>query len=364
MAQEILAPRSANLHLREAFNHDAWKRLPETGLWQVPLSNPRDEDTWRAFSEQLCLLAEHGEDLGFVLSAIAHAGLLRALLTHGTEPQRSRWLPRLTGGEIACTALTEPRGGSDVSGTTTSARRDGSAYRLTGFKDHITNGPVADFGLVLGRLEGLPERRDITLFLVDLRRPGVTHGDHESLMGLRTSPTGSLRFDDVLVDGDCVLGRPGEGLATLYDIISYDRLLYGLVAAASLKPRLRDALRHCQEREAFGSPIADHQYVQGRLTDITLAIRTAEAVSWDAHERLFTAAPDAAMACSMAKLIGSTRLVESAQDLLCLHGHLGYLRGPTTRFVQDALGTLIAGGTSEMQRKNIFSQLVLSEGAV
>ncbi|XIE81675.1 acyl-CoA dehydrogenase family protein [Streptomyces sp. SBR177] len=99
------------------------------------------------------------------------------------------------------------------------------------------------------------------------------------MLGLRTSPTGALHLDDVFLPEEAVLGRPGEGLATLYDIISFDRALYGLVAAAYLEPRLDAVLRFSREREAFGAPILDHQYVQGRITDIRITIETARAVS-------------------------------------------------------------------------------------
>jgi alkylation response protein AidB-like acyl-CoA dehydrogenase len=136
------------------------------------------------------------------------------------------------------------------------------------------------------------------------------------------------------------------------------RLLYGLVAAAALKPVLGRAIEYAHQRTAFGASIIDYQYVQLRLTDTAIAIHTAESIGWDAHERLFRGDKHAVMACSIAKLIGSRHLSTSAQDLLCVYGHLGFMRGPASRFLRDAIGTLIAGGTSEMQRKNIFNQMI------
>jgi isovaleryl-CoA dehydrogenase len=362
VARQMLAPEAEQHDRRATFNHAAWQALADTGFWRVPLPPPEGGMgcSWRTFSELVCLLAEHGEDFGFVLSVIAHAGLVRAMSRYGTAVQRDRWLPSLVSGAVGCTALTEPRGGSDVAGTATVAVPAGAGYRLSGTKQHITNAPVADVALVLGRAAGLPARRDITLFMVDCHAPGVRRGSHEDLLGLRSSPTGALELAEVALDEHSVLDRPGHGLATLYNIISYDRLMYGLVAAAALRPMLREATEYAQRRTAFGSPIADHQYVQLRLTDTAIAIHTAESIAWDAHERLFSDDERTVMACSIAKLVGSRHLAASAQDLMCVYGHLGYVDGRASRFLRDAMGTLIAGGTSEMQRKNIFNQMIKS----
>ncbi|KOX05795.1 acyl-CoA dehydrogenase [Micromonospora sp. NRRL B-16802] len=292
---------------------------------------------------------------------IAHAGFVRALVEHGTAWHHRTVLPSLLNGAVGATALTETQGGSDVARIRTQAQADGDGWVLSGSKDHITNAPVADRALILARVPELG-RRDITLFVLNLHSPGVRRGDPERLLGLRTSPTGALHLDDVRLPAEAVLGRPGDGLSTLYDIISFDRALYGLVAAAYLEPRLDEVVRYTRERQAFGSPIIDHQYVQGRLTDIRIAIEVSRALALAGIEALVRRDPQASLRCSVAKLLGSEGLVESAQNLMRLRGHLGYMRGDTTRDLQDALGTLIAGGTSEMQRKNILNQMLSNRG--
>ncbi|MER5980639.1 acyl-CoA dehydrogenase [Streptomyces sp. NPDC001857] len=260
-------------------------------------------------------------------------------------------------GAVGATALTEPQGGSDVARTRTMARRSETGWTLNGFKDHITNAPVADRALILGRVPDLG-RRDITLFVVNLHSKGVTRGTAEELLGLRTSPTGSLTLDDVELHEAAPLGEPGNGLNVLYDIISYDRALYGLVAAAFLEPQLQQAIEFTREREAFGAPILQHQYVQQRLTNIRITIEVARATALAGIDSLVAREPEASLRCSVAKFTGSEGLVEAATDLMRLHGHYGYMRGRYTRLVQDALGTLIAGGTTEMQRKNILNQML------
>lgn len=358
-AARYIAPRSAQAYDAEVLDRLAWRRLATQGLWRigVPSKMGGTGGSWKDLALAVAGIARGGGDLGFTLSLVAHAGLVRALVVHGTSWHQRHVLPPLLRGAIGATALTETHGGSDVARTRTEGRQVEGGWLLQGSKDHITNAPVADRALVLGRIPALG-KRDITLFLVNLRSPGVRRGAAERLLGLRTSPTGALHFDDVFLPEPAVLGVPGEGLSTLYDIISFDRALYGLVAAAYLEPRLEEVLRFCTQREAFGSSIIDHQYVQGRITDVRITIEVARAVSLASIDALVDRDPEAALRCSVAKLIGSEGLVEATQNLMRLQGHVGYMRGTTSRDLQDALGTLIAGGTTEMQRKNILNQML------
>jgi isovaleryl-CoA dehydrogenase len=364
LAHQLISGRSAQAYEAEVLDLPAWRHLAANGIWRlgVPVRLGGSGGTWRDLALAISGVASGSDDLGFTLSLIAHAGLVRALVTHGTEWHHRHVLPPLMNGAIGATALTETQGGSDISRIRTEAKAAEGGWLLTGSKDHITNAPVADLALILGRVPALG-RRDITLFVADLRSRGVSRGKPEQLLGLRTSPTGSLHFDQVLVQEPAVLGPAGDGLTTLYDIISFDRALYGLVAAGYLEPRLKDVINFARGREAFGSPIIDHQYVQGRITDIRIAIEVARATALAGIDALVDGDPEASLRCSVAKLVGSEGLVASVQNIMRLKGHAGYMRGDGTRDIQDALGTLIAGGTSEMQRKNILNRTLASLGA-
>lgn len=364
LARTHVAPRAEGAYEAEILDRLSWQRLADNGLWRtgVPEQLGGTGGTWRDLALDIAEIARHGDDLGFVLSLIAHAGLVRALVEHGNEFHHRTVLPSLMKGAVGATALTEPHGGSDVSRTRTTAERTADGWTLSGLKDHITNAPVADRALILGRVPALG-RRDITLFVVNLHARGVRRGPAEELFGLRTSPTGSIALDGVELPEYCVLGEPGEGLRTLYDVISFDRALYGLVIAAFLEPQLERVITFARSREAFGTPIIEHQYVQGRITDIRITIELAKATALSGIDALVAGDDQASLRCSVAKLVGSEGLVDAAQNLMRLQGHAGYMRGPLTRVVQDALGTLIAGGTSEMQRKNILNQMLAQQPA-
>ena len=178
------------------------------------------------------------------------------------------------------------------------------------------------------------------------------------MFGNRTSPTGPINFDELAIGADQVLGEPGDGLRLTYATIALDRLLYGVVGAAYLESLMRDAMDFAHHRTAFGSPIADYQYVQRRITNIKLAIESTRWVSYAALGALMEDQPEAALMSSTAKLIGSESLAGAALDVMQIFGHAGYEVSRHSRNVQDALGTLIAGGTSDIQRKNIFTQMV------
>ncbi|HEX2051152.1 MAG TPA: acyl-CoA dehydrogenase family protein [Actinomycetota bacterium] len=337
----------------------AWKELARLGMWRIPVPASMGGDglTWREFAVALEGLASSTRDLGFLLSLVAHAGVVRAVVNLGTDEQRERFLPVLLSGGVASTALTEATGGSDVARIRCHARRDGERYVMSGEKQHITNAPVADVALVLARIPELAPH-DITIFLVESSLRGVARGEPEHMFGNRTSPTGPLVFEEVELGPEHVLGEPGGGLQSIYNIICLDRVLYGVIAAGFIEPMLNDALRYAHERHAFKTAIANHEYVQGRLTELRVTMDTVRAISFTGIEQLLDDDPRASATCSIAKLVGCEGLCQATQHAMNIFGHVGYMHGPIAIAVGDALGTRIAGGTAEMQRKNIFNQMV------
>lgn len=344
----------------DGFDHAGWSAISDAGLWRLPV--PRElggyGHSWWEFVAAVEGLASTADDLGFLLSIVAHVGGLRVLMDRGEPAQKARFLPQLMEGRVASTAITEPTGGSDVARMTLAARpgADGR-LGLWGRKVHITNAPVADVMIAVGRMEGLPAKRDISLFIVERHAGGIETGTPESMLGNRTSPTGEIRFEGAPIHPVNILGRPGDGLAVLYDMISLDRLLYGILAAAYVEPWLRRTLDRAGARHAFGRPIKGHQHVQQRLVDIKIRIETSRCIAYAALDRLIARHPEASLMCSIAKLVGTEGLWATAQDVMMLFGHAGYEEGEIARLLRDACGTRIAGGTSDIQKVNIFNQL-------
>ncbi len=356
---EQVAGRAINLRASGGLDRTSWEAVSSRGLWQLPVATEFGGlgRSWWEFAAGLEGLSSTARDLGFLLSAIAHAGAIRVISEFGTRDQKARFLPRLVRGEVASTATTESQGGSDVARTRTSAEAVGNTLYLSGQKSHITNAPVAGIFVVLGRIPSLGDKRDITLFLLDRSDPGLMTLPAETMLGNATSPTGDLVLDSVSIEERHILGPAGDGLSILYSMLCLDRLLYGLVASAYAVPLLEEALAFAGSRQSFNRPLSEHQYVQDKIVQIKTNMEVARFISYAALERMLDGHADASLLCSIAKLVGTEGLWQSAQEFMQLHGHEGYVEGPVAWVLKDVVATRIAGGTNEMQKVNIFKQL-------
>ena len=355
--RDVVAPASAERDDAGAFDPACWKALAGEDFWPALTGPDRGAAVWD-FLAGLEGLALGADDPGFLLSVVAHAGLVQVLCAHGSAEQRERVLPRLLTGTVGATAVTESTGGSHLSSIRTRAAVAGEGlWELTGTKTHITNAPVADLVLVVGRLDGIGDR-DVTLFLLDRDRPGLRTGDPEDLLGQRTSPTGTVGMDRVPVTAEDLVGDPGRGMRTLHSFLALDRLMYGVTVAAHLESLLPRAVAHVTERRSFGVPLADHQFVQDKLVTIRTAVETARHLSYAAADALVRGDDTASALASCAKLAASEGGVQAALELVQLFGHAGYARGGMERTLRDVVGIRIAGGTTEMQKKNVANDVL------
>lgn len=354
----LLSERASRTTEDNEFDIKGWIELSNEGLWRLPVPDQYGglDGTWWDFAAALEGLASTVGDLGFLLSIIAHVGCIRALLLYGSELQKARFLPDLLNSGIGATAITEEGGGSDVARIQTCANQWERGYRIMGEKAHITNAPITTTFVLVGRIPQLGEH-DITLFLLSRGIPGISFGDPEQMFGNSSSPTGEIILRDVDIDETRVLGPKGNGLQLLYNIISLDRMLYGLMAKPYIDPYLNEALSYIHERRAFKKVLGEHQYVQQKIVDIKIALEVSQYVSYAALEKLIENHPEASMLCSMAKLLGTEGMVMVATHLMQLFGHTGYMEGHITKLMRDVMGTRIAGGTSDIQRINIFNRI-------
>ncbi|MEM7168543.1 MAG: acyl-CoA dehydrogenase family protein [Pseudomonadota bacterium] len=354
-----VARRAPDLRGPGGLDHAAWRALTDAGLWQLPISRDLGGmgQSWWEFVAGFEGLASTARDLGFLLSVLAHAGALRVVSEAGSDAQKEKFLPRLMRGDVASTAATEVHGGSDVSRVQTAASIAGNELALSGRKTHITNAPIAEIFVIVGRVPSLGAKKDITLFLLDRQASGLSTGTPEELLGHRTSPTGDIFLDKVPIGEENILGPAGDGLTLLYQMLSFDRTLFGLISGSYARPIVQDALALTASRESFGRPLQEHQYVQDKIVRMKTNMEIARFVSYAALDELLRGRTNAALLSSIAKLVGSEGLCESAQEFLQLQGHAGYMEGEAGWIVRDTLATRIAGGTNEMQKVSIFNQL-------
>jgi alkylation response protein AidB-like acyl-CoA dehydrogenase len=351
--------RASRFRQRIELDREMWAEVAAAGLFALPVAPEYGGQGkgWWSFAAAMEGLSSSAGDLGFLLSVIAHMGAIRILSEEGSEEQKRAYLPRLVAGEVASTATTEATGGSDVARIQASAREDGSALRLTGVKKHITNAPVADIFVILGRIPSLGEKRDITLFLMDREAPGLKTGPAEDTLGNTSSPTGDIILDNVLIGPGNIIGEAGDGLNSLYSMLTLDRLLYSLVAAGYLEPMVEEALRFSSQRSSFGRSLSEHQYVQDKIVLMKVSMEQSRQLAYAALDRMIHNHRDMLLMGSLAKLVGTEGLWQSAGEFLQLQGHQGYMQGLAAQILSDTAAVRIAGGTSEMQKINIFNQL-------
>jgi isovaleryl-CoA dehydrogenase len=354
-----VADRASNSRKERQFDLTSWKELAASGFFKlsVPAEYGGTGATWWDFAAAFEGLSTTSGDLGFLLSIIAHMGAIRIISEKGSEEQKQIYLPRLATGTIAATAATEETGGSDVSRIKTKATEIGSSLTLNGTKKHITNAPIADVFVIVGRLASLPEKRDMTLFIIE-RSPGLTTAPAELMFGNETSPTGDILIRDVTLTSRNVIAPAGEGLQQLYSMLTLDRLLYSLVSAGYLEPILSSAIARISGRRSFKQPMHEHQYVQEKVVHIKLAMENSRFLAYAALDRMLKNDPEANLMASAAKYVGCESLWKSAYEFLQLHGHHGYVTEQITNVIKDTIATRIAGGTSEIQKVNIFNQLM------
>lgn len=354
--QEV-APRALALAADNKFDQQSWDLLAEQGLWNliVPMKYSGQQPNWWDFTAALEGLASTISDGGFLLSLISQAGFIRGLSALGSPSQLDRCMPSVLRGAVSATCIAEPQSGTDTGSLQTTAHGALDALTLSGEKFNIAHAPNADFLVVLGRIPDLG-KRDITLFLLHKEHEGVVRGLPEAKMGNRTLPTSWLRFEDVSLGSDDILGKPGDGIRGLGQVVGIDRIYYGWMGALLLTPLLEEASRFIQSRNSFKKPLADHQYVQQKITNALIGLSQARWVGIGALSELLEAKPSAGLEGSIAKLTGTNAMIEGARDLMALLGSRGYQDGLASHLLKDALGWVSVGGTEETHRINIFNQ--------
>jgi acyl-CoA dehydrogenase len=268
----------------------------------------------------------------------------------GSAGVRDRWIPRVADGTaVAAFALTEPEAGSDVSAISLRATPDGGdGYRLNGEKLWISNAPEADIYTVFARTsEG---SRGLTAFAVPGDSQGLT-GEHKQLIAPHS--IGSLRFDDVFVPGDHVLGEPGAGFRVAMRTLDLFRPSVGAFAIGMATQALELAADWALERHAFGKPLAQHQAVAHRLADISARVEAARLLVRRAAAAFDGGTPDPALA-AMAKLLATETAQEAVDAAIQFHGARALEHGhPLEHLYREVRAPRIYEGASEIQREII-----------
>ncbi|MCQ5131346.1 acyl-CoA dehydrogenase family protein [Butyricicoccus faecihominis] len=296
--------------------------------------------------------------VGVILSAHVSLGSY-PIFAFGTEEQKQKYLTPLASGEkLAAFGLTEPNAGSDAGGTETTAVLEGDHYVLNGNKIFITNGGEADTYVVFAVTTPDIGTRGISAFIVEKGWEGFTFGDHYDKLGIRSSATAELIFNDVKVPKENLLGKEGEGFKIAMATLDGGRIGIASQALGIAQGAFESALEYAKEREQFGKPIAFQQVISFKLADMSTKLRAARLLIYSAAELKEHHEPYSVEA-AMAKQYASDVCLEIVNDALQIYGGNGYLKGmDVERFYRDAKITTIYEGTNEIQRVVIAAHLI------
>jgi acyl-CoA dehydrogenase len=278
---------------------------------------------------------------------------LPPILTLGTDEQRARLVPPVLRGEqVACLAVTEPGGGSDVAAIRTRAVRDGDGYVLAGGKTFITSGGKADLAVVLART-GPDAHGGLTFFAVPTATPGYRVGRLLKKTGWRASDTAEIFFDEVRVPLETRLGEEGSGFVAAMQNFEAERLLLAVQGHAAAMVAVDDATAWAREREAFGRPLVGFQVTRHKLARMSMLTTVARAFNYHLAAALRDGAHLVAE-CAMAKNFSAEVAQEVLYEAVQLFGGMGYMRETRVeRLSRDVRLLPIGGGTTEVMNEII-----------
>ncbi len=296
---------------------------------------------------------------GLAASLGSHGIGLPPVVKFGSEELKARIVPAVLRGEkIACLAITEPGGGSDVAGLKTRAVRDGDDYILNGSKTFITSGIRADFYTVAVRTGG-EGFGGISLLLVERDRPGFSRGKPLKKMGWLASDTAELFFEDCRVPASNLIGKENQGFQVIMSNFQSERLMLAIMANMTSELALQESLRYVRERQAFGRKLHGFQVTRHKLADMATRLEATRAFTYQVAERINKGeycVKEISMAKNFATDVSDALTYEAVQ----IHGGMGYMReAMVERLYRDNRILSIGGGTREIMNEIISKQLGL-----
>jgi alkylation response protein AidB-like acyl-CoA dehydrogenase len=362
LAREIalreIAPHIAAWDREHRFPRELYTKLNDAGLMGIIVPETYGGAGADYVSYALAIEELARVDAGAAVTVSVHSMIASAIERLGSGEQKREHLPQLAGGDtIAGFALTEPGAGSDASALISTARRDGDAYVLNGRKQWCTNGSFA--GITMGMFRtGGHGSKGISAFLIDNALPGVVVERVTEKLGIRTSNTCDVAYDDVRVPLSAMLGDEGTGFTMALSALTAGRIGIAAQAVGILAACLDASVAFAKQREAFGKPIAAYEGVSFKIAQMATDLDAARLLTYRAASLCDRGEPFAIEA-SKAKLFASTAARKHAAEALQIHGGYGYTTEfPVERYYRDAKITEIYEGTSEIQQIIIARSLL------
>jgi butyryl-CoA dehydrogenase len=300
-----------------------------------------------------------------VTLSVTNSVVAMPLYKHGTDAQREKYLKKLARGEmIGAFCLTEPQAGSDAAALQARAVKQGNVYTLSGTKSWVSSAGQAGVYLVFAKTDPNAGAKGVSAFLVEPNMPGFRISRYEDKMGLRSSRSAEIVFEECEVPAENRLGEEGRGLRIALEALDGGRVGVAAQGVGIAQGALEESVRYAKQRRAFGKTIGEFQAIQWMLADMQTEIEAARALTHFAAWRQDHAASTSGIPASRAKLFAGEMVNRVVYKAVQIHGSTGYSReSHVERMYRDARVLSIYEGTSEIQRMIIARDLLGKKGA-
>jgi alkylation response protein AidB-like acyl-CoA dehydrogenase len=346
----------------EEFNWDIHRKMAKFGLLGVKI--PVEYGGQGGDNLTYALMVEEFARISLVLSIYANTSNSLGsgpLLFCGTKTQREKYLTPIARGEkIMAFGLTEPGAGSDAGGALTTAVSDGDYFILNGRKCFISNAPVADLAVIYAKTD--PQQKGskgISMFIMDMKLPGVSTGKPEKKMGIHGYPTSDIIMDNVRVHKDDLLGPLHSGFTTAMRTLDGGRLGTAAQAVGLAQGALEESIKYAKERKQFGKAISGFQAISFMLADMATEVEAARELVYQTAILKDMDSPESTKYCAMSKVFASEMANRVAYKAVQIHGGYGFIKDyKVERFYRDARILTIFEGTSQVQQMVIAGSIL------
>ncbi|NCS87646.1 MAG: acyl-CoA dehydrogenase [Ignavibacteria bacterium CG2_30_36_16] len=359
-AQSEIATSAVDRDINAEFPGEIVKKMGELGFLGMMVAPDYGGAGLDTISYVLAMIEISKVDASCgVIMSVNNSLVCHGLEEYGSEHIKQKYLIPLAKGEkLGAFALSEPEAGSDATKQKTTADKQGDYYLLNGMKNWITNGISADYFLVMATTDKAAGHKGISTLLVEKGAPGFGHGKKEDKMGIRSSDTCSLTFENCKVPVENLVWDEGKGFNFAMNILNGGRIGIAAQAIGIAEAALDASIKYSKERKAFGQTISNFQAIQFKISDMAVRVDAAKLLTLkaaalkDAGKKYFKEAAEA-------KLYSSKIAVQNALEAIQIHGGYGYVREYLVeRYLRDAKITEIYEGTSEIQKIVIARELL------
>ena len=359
-AQDVIAPKASEIDSSDQFPRDLWSVMGNLGLLGITVEEI-DGGAGLGYLEHVIAMEEIAkvDAAASVIMSVNNSLVCTLLEKYGDAFQKGKYLSKLSKGELlGAFSLSEPQSGSDASNMLTFAKKTNDGYILNGTKNWVTNGQNSDVVLVAALTEKNVGHRGISCFIVEKSFKGFSVGKPEKKLGIKSSDTTELYFDNVEIPKENLIGNEGDGFKICLGTLDGGRIGIAAQALGIAQASLDASVKYSKERKQFDKPISSFQAVQFKLADMSIAIEAARLLTrkaaWLKDKKL-----NFSVQAAMAKLNASEVAMKASTECVQIYGGYGYMRDyGVERLMRDAKITQIYEGTSEIQRLVIARDLL------